>query len=144
MHDDFREFLKGIAQPATIGELAAGFIAGHAIDQQYRDKALARLVAQDIRKFINRERDADGLPLMFSVLDVDPDTGAAVRRYKQLDLFNREDYVRTWWEADTREKAARHTKRALEKHHDRRGIDKQPLRQIVHGPHGTLPGMGAA
>ena len=144
MHDEFRAFLKAVRGAKTIGELAAGFMASRAIGQEYREKALRRLVAQDLRKFINRERGADGLPIMLSVVDVDDETGQAVRRYKQLDLFNREDYVRAWWEADAREKTARHTKRALEKHHDRRHIDQQPLRRIVHEDGGTLPGMGAA
>lgn len=133
MNDELREFISAITGPATSADLARAFMARHAISEDYRDKALFRLLEQDIRKAINADRDSAGDARLVSVPGID-DAGNPVRVYKQLDLFDREDYVRVWWEADGREQKARKRKRSLERHHDgRTWRDRKRLKQVIHG-----------
>jgi hypothetical protein len=131
LNEAFDEFIAGVTGPATMAELAAAFQRSTPIPDEYRDAALSACVKQDLRRAINRYRSSDGTPRLISLPDVDPEPGLHVRKYKQLDLFNREDYVKAWWMYDATEKTARRGKHALERHHDGRGIDAEPLRKIV-------------
>ncbi|HVC93575.1 MAG TPA: hypothetical protein VND64_07790 [Pirellulales bacterium] len=134
LNEAFDEFIGSVARPATIGELAAAFMARVAVPDEYRDAALLAVVKQDLRRAIHRAVSSDGMPLLISLPDVDRSTGEPCRRYKQLALFNRADYLKAWHQYDQAEETARGKKRAIERHHDARGISDRPLREYLDGP----------
>ncbi|HVA49594.1 MAG TPA: hypothetical protein VNH11_24725 [Pirellulales bacterium] len=138
MHDELSEFISSVTGPASLLDLTRAFLASHVLPQDYRDDALFKALEQDLRKCINRDRSSDGTARLVSVPGIDPETGEATRVYKQLDLFDREDYRRVWWEADAREEKARQRKRSLERHHDGRAWpDGKRLREVIHGGSST-------
>jgi hypothetical protein len=66
------------------------------IPRACRQDALRVRWKSDLRKHLKRKRDSRGMPLWHSVIEQDPVTNESVVRYKQLPLFNREDFVRVW------------------------------------------------
>ncbi len=131
INEAFDRFISRLVKPATIGELAAAFMGSVPIPPEYRDRALEAVVKQDLRRAIHRAVSPDGTPLLISLPDVDGATGAPCRRYKQLAMFNLADYLKAWRQYDRAEETARNKKRAIERHHDARGISDRPLRQLA-------------
>ncbi|HUY34723.1 MAG TPA: hypothetical protein VMV69_18405 [Pirellulales bacterium] len=131
LNEAFDRFISRVTKPATIGELTAAFMGSVPIPPEYRDAALEAVVKQDLRRAIHRAVSPDGTPFLISLPDVDRETGDACRRYKQLALFNLADYLKAWRQYDQAEETARDKKRAIERHHDARGISDRPLRQLA-------------
>lgn len=80
-----------------------------AIDRAYRSRALRRQLAQDLRREFNKPRGPDGLPRRMSVPGSDGRRG-----YRQVELFDREQFVVAWHDADRREHRAAVVKAGLE------------------------------
>ena len=132
INEAYDSYVLGLTiESATMNELAADFIAGTELPREYVAAALLAMVKQDMRRAIHRAVSSDGLPLLISLPDVDRSTGEPCRRYKQVALFNRDDYLKAWHLYDQAERTARDHKHAIERHHDARRFDDQPLRKLA-------------
>ncbi len=128
----FDQFLADcrLKETISIDELAAAVIADGQLSLEYRAHAVLHQVKKDLRRRLQKMKDSAGDRLWHSVTDEDPATGQAVSRYKQIQFFERDDYVRVWkyWDA-VEDKAAR-MKSALERRFGKR-FEGEQLTQLT-------------
>ena len=97
--------------PAEFGieDAVRGFIGQGLVSNEYRDAAVYKSCAVDMRRKIAHMRDEEGMPIVASVQQAD-----GSRRYKQMALFSKDDYRRTWRQHDHHQKRHAQEKRHLE------------------------------
>ena len=85
---------------ADLDELASELMQSHRLPSDYRANAVLWKLKRDLRWRLRSKKDADGFPIWHSIKLDDDGTGRRIIRYKQLQFFERDDYVRVWkyWE----------------------------------------------
>jgi len=119
-HQQMEEFVERVKPGQTIDQIAAACRAQVEIPADFAEQALDFKIKQTVRKFLNRAVSADGMPRLMSLPACDPVTGATIRCYKQVALFNRDDFCRAFAEADKRLARARRIVRGLEARYQRK------------------------
>ena len=126
------EFLYRERKSMTIDEMADKVMASVHIPGEYRTAALRRCVKSDIRRSIKRLTMPDGLPVWHSI----PEPDGKVKRYKQLELFDRDDFVRVWNAYDRQEKHAARMKDGLEKYFSQKFVGETLKQYMLPFPDG--------
>ncbi len=131
------EILQGIEvhEFLDIDQLTQHILDSWHIPRAYREDALRVRLKNDLRKHLKRKKDSNGMPLWHSVTVEDPDTNERIVRYKQLTLFNRDDFVRVWNYWNRIEKKAGWMKRELEKRYTKRFEGKELTQHWLFDKH---------
>ncbi len=113
----FDQFLVDcqLKKTVDVDDLAFELVTSGRLSVGYRQTAVLHQVKKDLRKRLRRMKDATGFPVWHSITEDDPESGVAVSRYKQLQFFDREDYVRVWRYWDRVEDKAAWMKSELER-----------------------------
>jgi len=86
-----RQSLESVDKWATIDDLVDHVVASVGIPDEVSQHAVRDSVARTVRQQIKTFKDADGLA-QFESIEVESPDGTTVRVYKQLSLFNKDDY----------------------------------------------------
>lgn len=124
MQAELDAFVERLPASVEINEAVRLALRDLPIDDTYRDRAVAKQLAQDLRRAFTKPGPG-GLPARMSV----PDERGR-RAYTQIELFDREQFRVAWVEADHRAQRAAEVKSALEREYAKRFVGESLARQM--------------